>query len=134
MGTQRGQMKGVLSWLVRWAFRAGTIDFCSALAALNNWPSTKILFPHRTLFQFLRPHQTAMVGRLIQLRHGVAQPMLHKMSIQRHKVSSFPFPVPSLYSPFSYMMFWKLADRSKCAQPIGEIFPTPPLYLYSGGG
>jgi hypothetical protein len=34
MGTQRGQMKGFLSWLVRWAGRAGTRYFCSALAAL----------------------------------------------------------------------------------------------------
>jgi hypothetical protein len=34
MGTQRVQMKGVLSRLVRWACRAGTRDFCSALAAL----------------------------------------------------------------------------------------------------
>ncbi len=34
MGTQRVQMKGVLPWYVRWACRAGTIDFCSALAAL----------------------------------------------------------------------------------------------------
>jgi hypothetical protein len=32
MGTQRGQIKGVLSWLVRWATRASTRDFCSALA------------------------------------------------------------------------------------------------------
>ncbi len=34
MGTQRVQMTGVLSWLVRWACRAGTRDFCPALAAL----------------------------------------------------------------------------------------------------
>ncbi len=34
MGTQRVQMKGVLPWLVRWASRADTRDFCSALAAL----------------------------------------------------------------------------------------------------
>jgi hypothetical protein len=34
MVTQRGQMKGVLSWLVRWACRACTRYFCSALAAL----------------------------------------------------------------------------------------------------
>jgi hypothetical protein len=27
-------MKGVLPWLVRWACRAGTRDFCPALAAL----------------------------------------------------------------------------------------------------
>ncbi len=37
MGTQRGQMKEVLSWLVRWACRAGMGSryFCSALAALS---------------------------------------------------------------------------------------------------
>ncbi len=34
MGTQRVQMTRVLSWLVRWACRAGTRDLCSALAAL----------------------------------------------------------------------------------------------------
>ncbi len=34
MGTQRGQMKGVLSWPVPWACRAGTRDFCSPLASL----------------------------------------------------------------------------------------------------
>ncbi len=34
MGTQRVHIKGVLPWLVRWACRAGTRDFCSALAAL----------------------------------------------------------------------------------------------------
>ncbi len=33
MGTQRVQMKGVLLWLVCWACRASTKDFCSALAA-----------------------------------------------------------------------------------------------------
>jgi hypothetical protein len=34
MMTQRVQMKGVLSWLVRWALRAGTRDFCPALVVL----------------------------------------------------------------------------------------------------
>jgi hypothetical protein len=33
-GVQRVQMKGVLPWLVRWACRAGTREFCSALPAL----------------------------------------------------------------------------------------------------
>jgi hypothetical protein len=33
MGTQRAQMKGVLRWLVRWACRVGTRDFCPVLAA-----------------------------------------------------------------------------------------------------
>jgi hypothetical protein len=32
MGTQRVQMKGVLPWLVPWACRAGTRDFCPAFA------------------------------------------------------------------------------------------------------
>jgi hypothetical protein len=35
MGTQRGQMKRVLPWLVHWACPARTRDFCSALAALE---------------------------------------------------------------------------------------------------
>jgi hypothetical protein len=34
MVTQRVQLKGVLPWLVHWACRAGTRDFCSALSAL----------------------------------------------------------------------------------------------------
>ncbi len=28
---------------------------------------------------------------------------------------------------------WKLADRYKCSQPIGEILPTPSLSFCSGG-
>jgi hypothetical protein len=28
MGTQRVDMKGAIPWLVRWACRAGTRDFC----------------------------------------------------------------------------------------------------------
>jgi hypothetical protein len=34
MGTQKGQKKGVLPWLVRLAYSASRRDFCSALAAL----------------------------------------------------------------------------------------------------
>ncbi len=34
MGTYGEQMKGVLSWLIRWARRAGTRDFHLALAFL----------------------------------------------------------------------------------------------------
>jgi hypothetical protein len=33
MGTQEVHMKGALPWLVRWARRAVTRDFCPALAA-----------------------------------------------------------------------------------------------------
>jgi hypothetical protein len=64
MGTQRVQMKGVLPWLVRWACRAGTRAFCSALAAL-------VGPVHRTLFQFnstvpiaQQAGQAAVPGRL----------------------------------------------------------------------
>ncbi len=34
MGTQGVQIKGVLPWLVRWAPRASTRDFCPVLASL----------------------------------------------------------------------------------------------------
>ncbi len=42
-GTQRGLIIGVLSWLVRWACRAGTREFCSALAVLVG-PVQNIIF------------------------------------------------------------------------------------------
>ncbi len=57
MGTQRVQKKGVLSWLFSWACRAGTRDFCSALAALVSLVQNS--FPHPTLFQFICPHHPA---------------------------------------------------------------------------
>ncbi len=60
---------------------------------------------------------------------GMGLPMLHEMSIHRHKVNSHPFPPTSLYLCLHKIRFWKLADRYKCAQPIGEIFPTPILSL-----
>jgi hypothetical protein len=50
--------KGSL-WLVRWARRAGSIEFCPALAACSSQPSTKYFFPHRTLFHFISPHLPA---------------------------------------------------------------------------
>jgi hypothetical protein len=34
MGTYEVQMKGVLPWMVLWACRAATRDFCAAMAAL----------------------------------------------------------------------------------------------------
>jgi|688.fasta_scaffold329747_1 hypothetical protein len=34
MATQRVQMQGLLPWLVRWACRAGTRDFCPSKTAL----------------------------------------------------------------------------------------------------
>ncbi len=34
MGIKRVQVKGALSWLVSWACRAGTREFCSTLSAL----------------------------------------------------------------------------------------------------
>ena len=46
MGTQRVHMKGVIPWLVPYACRAGTTDFCSALVALVG-PVQKYFFPYR---------------------------------------------------------------------------------------
>jgi hypothetical protein len=43
------------------------------------------------------------------------------------------FPLLRRYSPFSYLLFLKLTDRYKRAQPIEEIFPNPPLSICSGG-
>jgi hypothetical protein len=52
--------------------------------------------------------------RGVKVSLGMGLPMLHKMAIQRRKVS-----FPSSLS-LSYLLFWKLSDS---AQPIGEIFP-----------
>jgi hypothetical protein len=57
MGTKEVHMKGLLPWMVHWARRAGPLDFCPALAAL--FGPVKLLFPHRTLFHFIRPHRPA---------------------------------------------------------------------------
>jgi hypothetical protein len=62
-GTQRGQMKGVLSWLVP----AGTRGYCSDLAALVG--PVQNIFSSPYTFQFLCPHrpvagQAAVLGRL----------------------------------------------------------------------
>ncbi len=61
-------MKGVLPWLVRWACRAGTRDFCSALAALIG-PLQNVFFPHRHYFNSFvivaqKAGQAAVLGRL----------------------------------------------------------------------
>jgi hypothetical protein len=61
MGTQREQMKGALSWLVRlarWAPRAGTRDFYPALAALVS-PAQNIIFLAVYYFNLCVPHHPA---------------------------------------------------------------------------
>jgi hypothetical protein len=51
-------MKGVLPWLVRWACRASTRNFLSCLGCSIR-PSSKYVFPHCPLFQFICPHRPA---------------------------------------------------------------------------
>ncbi len=68
MGTQKVQMKGVFPWLVRWACRAGTRDFCSALAALVS-PVQNIFFLAVHYFNFFvliaqQARQAAVLGCL----------------------------------------------------------------------
>jgi hypothetical protein len=68
MGTQRVQMKGDHPWLFRWACRAGTRDFCLALAALA--ANYKIFFFLPFTFSILvvpvtqQAGQAAVLGRL----------------------------------------------------------------------
>jgi hypothetical protein len=61
-------MKGVLPWSVRWARRAGTIDFYFALAALVR-PVQNIIFLGEHFFTLLvpiaqQPGQAVVLGRL----------------------------------------------------------------------
>jgi hypothetical protein len=68
MGTLKIHMKGVLTWLVRWSSRAGTIKFCPALAALGS-PVQNIIFLAAHFFTLLVPiaqqlRQAVVPGRL----------------------------------------------------------------------
>jgi hypothetical protein len=65
MGTQRGQIKVVLSWLVCRACSAGTRDFYSALAALVG-PVQNIFFLTVHYFSSFAPiaHQAGQVAVL----------------------------------------------------------------------
>jgi hypothetical protein len=59
-------MKGVLPWLVHWACRAGTRDFCSVFSSR---PRTKYFFLAVRYFHYFFPiaqqaGQAAMLGRL----------------------------------------------------------------------
>jgi hypothetical protein len=69
MGTQRVQVDGVLPWLVHWACRAGTRDFCSALAALVSPYKIYIFLTAHYFNSFYVPiaqqaGQAAVLGRL----------------------------------------------------------------------
>ncbi len=67
MGTQRVKIKGVRLWLIRWACRVSTRDFCSALDDLS--ALYKIFFPpvhYLNFFVSIAQHarQADVVGRL----------------------------------------------------------------------
>jgi hypothetical protein len=73
---------GVLPWLLSWACRANTIDFCSALAPLVV-PVQNIFFLTAHFFTLLvpialQPGQAFVLGRLslgsISQRYGSANP------------------------------------------------------------
>jgi hypothetical protein len=58
MGTQRVQMKGVPSWLVSWACRAGSRYFCPALPSPAG-PAQNIFFLTVHYFNSFVPHRPA---------------------------------------------------------------------------
>ncbi len=73
-------MKGVHSWLARWACRAGTRNFCSALAA---WPSKQYFFLAVHYFNSFVPiaqqvGQAAVLGHLSPMTNptplGISEP------------------------------------------------------------
>ncbi len=68
-GRREDKWKGSLSWLVRWARRAGTRDFCSALASLVGPVPTNIFFLTVHYFNSFVPiaqpaGQAAVLGHL----------------------------------------------------------------------
>ncbi len=68
MGAQGVHVKGVLPWLGRWVCRAGTRDFCPALAALIG-PVRNFVFLTVHYFNSFVPiaqqaRQATLLGRL----------------------------------------------------------------------
>ncbi len=61
MGTQRGQIIGVLPWLVH---RAGTMDFCPALAALVSPVQNIIILTAHFFILFVLIAQQPRLGHL----------------------------------------------------------------------
>ncbi len=77
--TQRVQIKGVLPYLVRWARRAGTRDFCSALAALVG-PEAEFLDEIQTKFLIvfllvIHSHLRSFALRFIFLQTHATSPV-----------------------------------------------------------
>jgi hypothetical protein len=66
----------------------------------------------------------------MKISSGMGLPMLRE--IQRHKVSSHPFPPPSQYLRLHKKAVLEIGERYKCTQPIGEIFSTPPFPFVVG--
>ncbi len=64
-GLKEYSWKG-LPWLVRWACRAGTRDFCPGFAALVS-PVQNIFFPHRTPLIPLSPSEEGPLRMLLTL-------------------------------------------------------------------
>ncbi len=98
-GTQRGQMKGVLSWLVRWACRAGTRDFCSAWAALVGLPFSKYFSLTAHYFNSFVPtaQQAGQAVVLSRLSLSMRLCSHHQMSVWSQLAFSAAFIFTLLY-------------------------------------
>jgi hypothetical protein len=78
---RRNRVKEVLSWLFRWARRAATLDFCSALAALVS-PVQDISYLTAPFFTFLipiaqQPWQSVVQGRLSLCLCSIPSKQIH---------------------------------------------------------
>jgi hypothetical protein len=109
MGTQRVQMNVVLLWLVRCARRAGTRDFCPALAALA-CPVQNIffLFVHyfRSIFPITRQTRQAVVPGRLSLSMCLGSHFPEKKSIQRLVLISVQLLLKEkkLVNPFFFVL------------------------------
>ncbi len=106
---ERVQMKGVLSWLVRWACHAGTRDFCLALAALVG-PVHIFFLLTATLFQFIYPRSPpnwrvaclslCVSGRAVCLHRSNNFLTLGSKTLRKTKLRDYIFYPSSLFQFF----------------------------------
>ncbi len=102
MGTQRGQIIGVLPWLVRWTHRAGTIDFCPALAVLVS-PVLNIIFLTFSLYYCLSP------GKLGRQACWVT--CLGFCEWQTQRYTKITHDSPTVLFSVAQGMFWLTTER-----------------------
>jgi hypothetical protein len=132
MGTQRGQMKGVLFWLVCWACRAVTRDFCSPLAAIVSLVQTNFFLTVHFFNSFVLISQQAEQAAVLGLLSLTVCLLLGFLQLQIRNSSKEPLLVlytpvclgqDFLFHPIQGVLFQQGGSGFACQVPRGAPDP-----------